>query len=152
MRKRLFRLSFLAITFTICYSKTKGQVSTKEITDKFFNIYVTDPSKAVDYAFSTNKWFDRKQDDVASAKDKFKNLVSLLGDYYGYEFLVEKSAGANVKMESFLVRYDREPIRITFMFYKPKDTWRMSNFTYDEDLGSDLMEAIKVYRLKENIY
>ena len=150
MRQIFQKLTFIALVFTLGIVKTSGQATTKEITDKFFGLYATDPIKAVEYGFSTNKWMDRKQDDVANLKSKLKDIVSLLGEYDGYELLSEKTAGQSTKMVTFIVRYDREPVRFTFLFYKPKDTWRLNNFSYDEDIDKDLEEATKAYRLREN--
>jgi len=116
MRRLILQTVFTTLTFFICFVKTVAQTTTKEITDKFFSIYATDPSKAVDYGFSTNKWLERKQDDVANLKSKLKNLIDLCGEYYGYELLSEKTAGQNIKLVTFIVRYDREPIRFQLSF------------------------------------
>lgn len=142
---------FLCLFLSFILTNTFGQTTTKEITDKFFSIYSKNPAKAIDYGFSTNKWLDRKIDAVTDLKNKLKNLIDLCGDYYGYELLSEKTAGENIKMVTFIVRYDREPIRFTFFFYKPNGTWRLNNFSYDEDIDKDLEEATKAYRLKENL-
>lgn len=150
MKRILRHLTLIFLTLVISITKSTGQTTMKEITDKFFNLYATDPIKAVEYGFSTNKWFERKQDDVSNVKNKLKNLVDLLGDYYGYELLTEKTAGQSSKMVSFIVRYDREPLRFNFLFYKPKDVWQLSKFTFDEGIDKDLEEATKAYRLKEN--
>jgi hypothetical protein len=144
---KIFILVFISIGLT----KTFAQTTTTEITDKFFSLYSKDPIKAVDYAFSTNKWFDRQQDGVANLKNKLKNTIDLCGDYYGHELLSEKTAGPSIKMITYIVKYDREPIRFTFFMYKAKDAWRVNNFSYDENIDSDLEEATKAYRLKENI-
>lgn len=149
---RLFKTTlFISLIFTTCFTKTFGQTKTQEITDKFFSIYSKDPAKAVDYCFSTNKWMDRKLEAITDLKNKLKNLIELCGDYYGYELLSEKTAGQNIKMVTFILKYDREPIRFSFFFYKPKDKWQLNNFSYDEDIDKDLEEATKAYRLKENI-
>lgn len=146
-KAKLFSLLFLLI----CLTKPFAQTTTSEITDKFFTLYATDPIKAVDYAFSTNKWFERQQDGVSNLKNKLKNTIDLCGDYYGYELLSEKTAGTNIKLITYIVRYDREPIRFTFFMYKAKDDWRVNNFSYDENIDSELEEAAKAYRLKENV-
>ncbi len=150
--KQLQKVKILTLLF-ISFGLTKSfaQTTTTEITDKFFSLYAKDPIKAVDYAFSTNKWFDRQQDGVANLKNKLKNTIDLCGEYYGYEMLSESTAGPSVKMITYIVKYDREPIRFTFFMYKAKDTWRVNNFSYDENIDSDLEEATKAYRLKENI-
>ncbi|MBS1776286.1 MAG: hypothetical protein JSS64_08415 [Bacteroidetes bacterium] len=151
MTRFLKTIPFLFLLFSFGLTKTFGQTTTQEITDKFFTLYSKDPAKAVDYGFSTNKWMDRKLDAVTDLKNKLKNLIDLCGDYCGYEMLSEKTAGQNIKMVTFIVKYDREPIRFTFFFYKPKDKWQLNNFSYDEDIDKDLEEATKAYRLKENI-
>ena len=145
---RLTLIGFISLTFI---APSFGQTTTKEITDKFFEIYAKEPAKAVDYGFSTNKWMDRKLDAVTDLKNKLKNLIDLCGDYFGYELLSEKTAGQNIKMVTFIVKYDREPLRFIFFFYKPKDKWQLNNFSYDEDIDKDLEEATKAYRLNENI-
>lgn len=138
-------------SFLIFFSNLNiiGQTETKAITEKFFSIYSQDPIKAVDYAFSTNKWFDRKQDDVANLKNKLQNLIELCGDYYGYELLTEKSIGTSLIVKSFLIKYEREPVRFTFSFYKANDSWMVNNFSFDEGVADELEEAAKVYRLGE---
>jgi hypothetical protein len=150
MKHPIQKIAFIGLLFTIFSPPIFGQTTEKEITEKFFSIYQKDPIKAVEYAFSTNKWFDRNQDGVANLKSKLKNLVDLCGDYYGYELLSQKTAGQSITTITFIVKYDREPIRFTFNLYKAKDTWRVNNFSYDEDIDTDLEEATKAYRLKEN--
>jgi hypothetical protein len=38
-----------------------------------------------------------------------------------------------------------------FLFYKPDNSWRLQNFSYDDNLDTELEEANKAYRLKENL-
>lgn len=139
MKRKLTLLAFIAfVVFTM-----KAQTSPKEITDKFFSLYATDPIKAVDYAFSTNKWFDRQQDAVENLKTKLKDLVGLCGNYCGFEVLSQKVSGASMVAQTFIVRYEREPVRFTFVFYKPKETWMVDKFAFDEGLGRELEDAVK---------
>jgi hypothetical protein len=67
-----------------------------------------------------------------------------------YEKLTERTAGQSLIVITYLVKYDREPIRFTFTLYKADDYWQVNNFSYDENLGDELEEAAKLYRLKEN--
>lgn len=144
------RLGFLSLFIFLCLSKSAGQTTPKEITDKFFSLFAKDPEKAIEYGFSTNRWMSKKSDAVKDLKTKLNNLIDLCGAYYGYDWLTEKTAGENIKIISFIVRYDREPIRFTFFFYRPKDKWQLNNFSFDESIDEDLEEATKAYRLKEN--
>jgi len=151
MRKQFTKPIFTGLLIVVCLTKSFGQSTTTEITEKFFSIYTKDAIKAVDYAFSTNKWFDRQQDGVANLKNKLKTTIDLCGEYYGYELLSEKTAGPSIKVITYIVKYDREPIRFTFFMYKVKGIWRVNNFSYDEDIDKELEEAAKAYRLQENI-
>ena len=151
MKILLQRLLLMGAIILTCLVKISGQSTTKAVIDKFFELYASDPSKAVEYGFSTNKWMANKPDDVDNLKNKLKNLIGLIGEYYGYEMVSEKTAGSRTKMITYLVIYDREPIRFSFFFYKPKDIWQLNNFSFDEDIDKDLEEASKAYRLKENM-
>lgn len=53
-------------------------------------------------------------------------------------------------VELGLVKYDRQPLRFSFTFYKAKDVWQLYNFEYIDRLIEELDESSKVYRLKEN--
>ena len=132
------KLTLIGLTYIFCLSATFAQTTIKEITDKFFSIYATDPAKAVDYGFSTNKWLDIKKEDIVNLKTNLKKMVDLCGDFHGYEMISEKSAGENVKMINYVVRHDREPIVFMFLFYRPNGVWRLYNFSYTENLEADL--------------
>ena len=128
-----------------------AQSTINEITVKFFTLYETSPKDAVNYAFGTNKWIlDRKKDDIANVNTQLTSIIGLIGDYYGYEKIAEKSVGYSYVLISYLVRYDRQPLRFSFVFYKPNDKWQVQNFQFDDAMDDELEEAGKVYRLEEN--
>ncbi len=131
--------------FFLCLTDTlQAQSEDEKITEEFFRQYVLDPMKAFDYAFSTNKWMERNQDAVENLKNQYNNLLPLIGSYYGYDLIIEKSMGDHLKVNSFILRYDRQPIRLTFIFYKPKDRWQVQNLKYDDTLPEELEEASKI--------
>ena len=124
----------------------KAQTSEKEIPIEFFRIFKTEPMKAMDYAFSTNSWMERNIDGVESVKAKFKDILPLIGDYYGYEMITEKKIGNNLKLISYILKYDRQPIRFTFVLYKPQDKWQVQNLNWDVDLDDEIEESAKQNR------
>ncbi|CAL2102228.1 protein of unknown function [Tenacibaculum sp. 190130A14a] len=93
---------------------------------------------------------DRNKDGIENVKSQLTNFLGLVGDYYGHEKITDKSIGKSYKLVSYMVKYDRQPIRFTFVFYKPKDKWQVQNFRFDDNLDDELRESGKVYRLKEN--
>jgi hypothetical protein len=62
MKQILSKAIFIAIGMALIFQPAKCQTTPKEITDKFFGLYSTDPIKALEYGFSTNKWTARKPD------------------------------------------------------------------------------------------
>ena len=124
-------------------NELQAQTEHNQITEEFFRQYALDPMKAFDYAFSTNKWMDRNQDAVENLKNQYNNLLPLIGNYYGYDLITEKSQGDHLKVSSYILRYDRQPIRLTFLFYRPKDRWQVQNLKYDDKLPEELEESAK---------
>ena len=150
MNRKIKLLTLLILT-VLSTNILKAQTTTEEITTEFFKTYEKSPQKAVDYVFGTNKWMmDRNKDGIENVKTQLTSFLGLVGDYYGYEKITEKSVGESYKLVSYMIKYDRQPVRFTFVFYKPKDKWQVQNFQYDDNLDDELEESGKVYRLKEN--
>ncbi len=145
------KLIVLIISIIFSTAQLNAQGSTDEIINEFFKTYEKSPEKAVDFAFGTNKWMmDRKKDAVENVKSQLTSFIGLVGKYYGYEKITEKGVGKSFKLVSYMLKYDRQPVRFTFVFYKPNDKWQVQNFQYDDSLDDELEESGKVYRLKEN--
>ena len=138
-----YLISGVLIIFMSLAGNLHAQSGDERITEEFFRQYALDPMKAFDYAFSTNKWMERNQDAVENLKNQYGKLLPLIGTYYGYDLITEKSKGDHLKVASFILRYDRQPIRLTFIFYKPKDRWQVQNLKYDDKLPEELEEASK---------
>jgi hypothetical protein len=145
MRKKITLLLLIIISVTFI-TELNAQSSEKEITTEFFRVFENEPMKAMDYAFSTNKWMERNIDGIESLKTKFKDLLPLVGDYYGYELITEKSIGKNLKLISYMLKYDRQPVRFTFVFYKPNEVWQVQNLNWDVSLDEELEESAKQNR------
>ncbi len=97
------------------------QQSPKEIVEQFFNEFETKGSSvALDNLYKPNKWMARNADAISQLKSQIEGLnEDYVGKYYGYEFLLEKQLADSYILMSYLVKYDRQPIRFTFQFYKP---------------------------------
>jgi hypothetical protein len=145
------RLIILATFILLAISTSKAQNTPEEMTDRFFETYSSNPVGAVDYIFSTNRWMtERNKDGIENVKTQLTNFLGLVGDYYGYEKITEKRVGESLKLVSFMAKYDRQPVRFTFVFYKPQDKWQVQNFQYDDNLDDELEVSAQVDRLKES--
>ena len=144
------RTFILSLVFIIISTSINAQ-SPDELIKKFFNEYEEKgANNALDNLYATNKWMNRNQDAIQNLQSQLANLQALIGEYYGYEFITKKSAGSSFVLYSYLAKYDRQPIRFTFKFYKPDDKWMIFSFAYDENIDDELVEAAKAYRLPEN--
>ena len=144
--RKLFLLTFI-IGSSSCFAQNDPQ----KIIDEFFSRYKSkSPIDAVDYIFSTNKWMTESKDQIENIKFKLGSTLKLLGSYYGQNQITKKTLGEHLTLYTFLVRYDRQPLRFNFLFYKANDQWVILNFSYDDSIDEELKEATKAYRLKEN--
>jgi len=53
-------------------------------------------------------------------------------------------------LKTFIVKFERQPLRFKFLMYKPDNTWSLNNFSYDASIDDELEEASKAYRFKVN--
>jgi len=142
--KKAFAILLVSL-FLILTSVTDmlAQATTKEITDSFFQLFQKTPGKAIEYAFSTNKWMEQKPEVVTQVKTQLKGLTDMLGDCYGYDLISDNSISENLREIKYLIRYDREPLRFTFLLYKPKDKWEVLNFSFNENMDKEIEAAQK---------
>jgi hypothetical protein len=140
----------LIIAISLFSSSAFGQTKSDEesLTTQFFKSFKGDPIKAYDELFANNKYISKS--DLETTKINLKDFLAGLGDYFGNEEITMKKAGESYILKSFLIKYDRQPIRFTFILYKAVDKWKIQNFSYDSNLSDELDNAAKLDRLKEN--
>lgn len=125
--------------------------SPDDLIKEFFELIKSNKAdKAVEYIFSTNPWM-KGADGVKQSMEDIKKYTSQLGEFYGQEKLSKATAGSNIVAFSYLGKFSRQPLRFVFTFYKPKDQWQIYYFKYDDAIADELLEAIAVYRLGENL-
>lgn len=110
-----------------------------ELLDQFFEQYETKGiSVAIDSLFSTNKWLESKIDVVSNVKSQLAGSVGLMGDYQGKELIEAKMAADCLMKYTYIVKYERQPLRFVFTLYKSKDKWIMLNFLYNDKFEDDM--------------
>jgi hypothetical protein len=123
----------------------------QKMIDDFFSLYKSKtPDAALDYIFNTNKWMNESKDQIDNVKFKLNSALKNMGDLNGYTLITKKTLTEHLALYTYLVRYDRQPLRFSFLFYKPESQWRLHNFSFDAALDEELEEATRAYRLKEN--
>jgi len=151
--KRDFNLKSILIIALLFFTYLgTAQTNPKEMAGIFFNDYKKNgASIALDNLYSTNKWMDRATDAITNLKSQLEGLnEAYVGKYYGYELIVEKQLAESYVLLSYLVKYDRQPIRFTFQFYKPNDIWVIYSFQFDGNIDAEIEEAGKLNYLNLN--
>lgn len=144
-------LTLCPLLLFICV--TKAQVQEQNPTDiskKFFEIYAAKPMDAIDYLFSDVKKNKQISDDITAIKKNLKMTIDQDGVNNGYELITEKNVGANLKLQSYMVKYDKQPVRFIFIYYRPKDVWKIYTFQFNTNMDEELTSAAGVDQLKEN--
>lgn len=146
------KLLLICLIFCSLASLAQTQADPQKIIDEFFKLYKDKSSDAaLDYLFGTNRWVSDSKDQIENIKFKVSSTVKQVGEYHGYNLITKKTIGDHLYLYTYIIRYDRQPVRFTLLFYKPNNQWRLHNFSYDDTLDEELSEASKVYRLKENL-
>ena len=147
--RKLYLLTCLGIF--LCTISVKAQEQTPaSISKKFFELYATKPTDAIDYIFADVKKNKQINDDITAIKKNLKVTIDQDGEYYGYELITEKGVGSNFKLLSYMVKYDKQPVRFIFIYYRPKDTWKIYTFQFNTNMDDELTNAADVDQLKEN--
>jgi hypothetical protein len=139
-------LSLITVSFSY------AQESPDEMVEIFFSKYKDAGSTdALNYLYSKNDWVSESSDDVVNLKNQMSTLTEdYVGKYYGYESILEKKLSDSYILKSILVKYGRQPLRFTFQFYKPDDTWVFHGFSFDANLTDEVKEAAKLYNYRLN--
>jgi argonaute-like protein implicated in RNA metabolism and viral defense len=125
-----------------------SQSSPDELIKKFFDEYPKNSNKALDDLYATNVWTLRIKDAIDNLKKEVSGYnIDMVGKYYGYEPIIKKQLSESFVLYSFLVKYDRQPMRFTFEFYKPNDKWTLFSFKIDTNLDDEIEQAAKLYNL-----
>ncbi|OFY86856.1 MAG: hypothetical protein A3F72_21175 [Bacteroidetes bacterium RIFCSPLOWO2_12_FULL_35_15] len=143
MKKIILFASITLLSLTIC-----GQSNPEDVINSFFKEYAKNPSKAVEEIYATNPWTARIKDGIETMKNEVnKYTVDYVGKYYGYELITKKQFSESFILYSYMIKYDRQPMRFIFELYKPNDKWALYSFKIDSDLDDEIEQAAKLYYL-----
>lgn len=101
----------------------------------FFDLFRSrGPAQAVDYIFSNNPNIYERQDSVGALKEKVGKLEEMLGKEHGQVLIQDRQFADTIRVISYLVKYDRQPLRFTFVFYKAENRWVTYQFNFDDPM------------------
>lgn len=146
--KKLILVALLSCSLS---AFAQSQPEPQRIIDEFFSLYKEKGSDtALDYLFGTNEWLKESKEQIENVKLQINtNVISQMGNYFGYDLISKKSIGTRVANYTYILRYDKQPIRVNLLFYNPDKQWRLQNFSFDDNIKEELDEATNIYSLKE---
>lgn len=146
--KQFLIMSLLVLTSYAQAQDNDGE--SRKLIETFFTTYEkSNVEKALDELFSTNVYFSMvPSHNIDEMKKKLVTLIESIGEYCGYEIIAKKTIGKSMIHYSCIVNYERQPLRYTFILYKPKDSWVLYNFQFDAEIMNELNESAKFYDVK----
>lgn len=131
----------ILILFILVSTNINAQNDTPEDMIKvFFNNYKVQKTElAFDELFSSNKLFT--SEDISSIKLKIAEYSKVLGQYHGQHLLIKEDINEIIQVHSYILKYEIQPIRFTFTFYKPSLKWKIQNFKISDDFIEEIEKA-----------
>ncbi|RYZ97296.1 MAG: hypothetical protein EOP47_22020 [Sphingobacteriaceae bacterium] len=123
-------------------AKPQAATGVTVLIDKFFKTYKEDTRKAVIDLFKTNPLIDSSK--LTDLIDKINKEREPMGKYAGKELISQKKASNSLVLYSYLVKHELQPVRFTFMFYKPKNEWIIYRFYFDGNVETELQNSAKL--------
>lgn len=134
---------------TIIIAQDEQKQDPKKMAEAFFTTYVKNPTEALNSIFATNKYFSKVETNVVSKK--LNDFIKIIGKFEGYEFIQTEAVGTGLVLYNYIVKYERQPLKFTFIFYKANEIWMLYNFKFESELDAELEKAAQInFSLHEN--
>ena len=144
-------LSALFLSSAIIAEPQKSnEKSPEDYVNIFFDLYRNrSPVAAADYIFANNPYIFEKQESVQDLKTKIGNLEKMLGKERGFFLVQNRDFGGTIRVISYIVKYDRQPLRFIFVFYKPADRWLTYQFNFDNAMDDSILNQGKTLEFRD---
>ncbi len=126
------------------FSDLKAQeILPEKIVENFFSlIQEKSPSTAIDYLFSNNPQLYQKSESLQQLKNFFLNIDQFLGKFYGYEIIHKKEYHHSLYIIIVFTKYEKQPLKFLFVFYKPVNKWITYRFEVDTQYPDNFIDSI----------
>ena len=144
MKKTIMTL-ILAAMMTSGLAQTKEEDDGQALIMRFFELYKTKGyDAAVRYSWSTNRWIPHSPDEMNKIILSLGKQVDPMGEFLGQEELKSKKIGSRFRIVSYLVYYQRDPVRFTFELYRNNQGWEITDFVFDTQFEQEIEESMKL--------
>lgn len=148
---RLIRQILIATLILIPTFYTIAQTPDELVKTFFAEYKEKGVDESLDNLYATNPWIRENNEAVKNLKTQLNAMnEGLVGKQRGHEPIARKTLGDSFILMSYLMKFDRQPIRFTFQFYKPLDKWMLYSFKFDDSFDNELEESSKIQMLRKN--
>jgi len=139
-------ITFLIATFLVLnvYSQNYGKNDSILVYTFINKFEKSGINNAIDFVYSTNSWINADNANIENVKSEVNSVIGTLGAYYGYDFIKKSQLSNCLVTYSFIMRFDKQPIRFVFVLYKPKDEWRFQLFNYDGNIIEEMQNSMNI--------
>ena len=122
----------------------KGQEPVDLVKQFFIKFDVEGSGPALDFLYKDNRWMEQNREAISILKTKMEGLTpDFIGPLHGYELINKKQISVTYAIYTYLAKYERQPIRFIFTFYRPDEQWRVQGFRFDANIDEELEEIVK---------
>jgi hypothetical protein len=143
------KLRLIAVVLLMAFANCKTSNVDKrceKIIDVFFNGIAKGKYQSTLTEFlAANKNINLKDSNMIDLKNKFDVINQYSGKYVGYDLIKKRNLNDDVVIYSYLVKYEKKFYRFVFVFYNVNGTPLIYRFTFDDTLGLELEESLKLY-------
>ena len=138
----------LVFVFTMCQQSCFSQnivlkSETDTIISKFFQLYSISQKEALKFIFAMPTGISKLA--KIDLEKKLLAQTKNLGKYYNYTQLIKIQPSPYIQLVSCFVKHEEIALRISFVFYKPNNNWKLYNFSFDTNIVDEMQEAEKIY-------
>ena len=133
--------ALLIIFTTTCFAEVTPYQ--KDVDAFFKSLEANKPTQAINDLFKSNPWIKNNPESIKQLELKFESVVSMIGKYCGYDYLCETTIKDRIAHITYFAYYERQPIKLTFTFYKPEDVWQLQSFSFYDDFMKEIKEMSK---------
>lgn len=117
----------------------------KSEVEAFFALYEKGQKvEAVDRIYSTNKWMGSAADAIHNIKTQLQGIEEIVGAYNGRVQVGETNVKDRFVHVTWLALYERQPVRMEFQFYRPKNEWIIYSFAFDIAFADEVEQASRI--------
>lgn len=116
----------------------------QEEIDRFFTLFEQGKmEQAVDGIYATNSYVSAIPDQVKSIKKQLSSLGAVMGQYHKSVKIDEYMVEDSFVQVTYMVIYERQPLRFEFQFFKAGDNWKIYSFSFDDDIDEEIEAAAR---------